>query len=44
MATYRVVTYMKLKLMNEYDSRNPQEKIIEEYYNLAREVINEYEK
>lgn len=44
MATYRVVTYMKLKIMNEYDSKNPQEKIIEEYYNLAREVINEYEK
>ena len=42
MATYRVVTYMKLKLMNEYDSLNPREKIEDEYNNLAREVINEY--
>ena len=44
MATYRVVTYMKLKLMKEYDSKNPREKIIDKYQKLADDIILEYNK
>lgn len=43
MATYRLVSYVKLSLMREHDSKNPREKISEKYQNLADEVILEYE-
>ena len=44
MATYRVVTYMKLKLMKEYDSKKPREKIEDKYQKLADDIILEYNK
>ena len=44
MSTYRLVIYAKLKLMREYSSKNPAEKIEEEYKNLAKDVITEYKK
>lgn len=43
MAMYRLVSYVKLSLMREHDSKNPREKIREKYQNLADEVILEYE-
>ena len=43
MAMYRLVSYVKLSLMREHDSKNPREKISEKYQNLADEVILEYE-
>ena len=43
MATYRLVTYAKLKLMKEYNTKNPSAKIEEEYNKLAREIKSEYE-
>ncbi len=42
MSVYRLVTYAKLKLMNEYNSYNPSPKIEEEYDKLAERVISEY--
>lgn len=44
MGMYRLVTYAKLKLMNEYDSQFPAEKIEEKYQKIAEDVISEYEK
>jgi glycosyltransferase involved in cell wall biosynthesis len=44
MGSYRLVTYAKLKLMQEYDSSKPAEKIGEEYKKIAEDVIAEYEK
>ena len=44
MAMYRLVSYVKLSLMREHDSKNPRKKIIEKYQNLADEVILEYGK
>jgi glycosyltransferase involved in cell wall biosynthesis len=43
MATYRLVTYAKLKLMKEYNTKSPSAKIEEEYNKLAREIKSEYE-
>ena len=44
MAMYRLVSYVKLSLMREHDSKNPRKKISEKYQNLADEVILEYGK
>lgn len=43
MATYRLVTYTKLKLMKEYQTKNPSAKIEDEYNKLAQEIKSEYE-
>lgn len=42
MSVYRLVTYTKLKLMKEYNTKNPASKIEEEYDKLAREIKSEY--
>lgn len=42
MALYRLVTYVKLKLMKEHDSKNPREEIREKYNIIADEIIEEY--
>lgn len=42
MATYRLVTYTKLKLMREYDSKDPASEIEKEYNEVAREIMSEY--
>lgn len=44
MGAYRLVTYAKLKLMREYQSPKPAEKIGDEYKKLAQDVILEYRK
>lgn len=43
MGMYRLVTYVKLKLMKEHDSKNPREKIVEKYNEVARETIKKYD-
>lgn len=43
MVTYRLVTYSKLKLMKEYKTNNPREKIVNEYQNIADEILSQYE-
>ncbi len=42
MSVYRLVTFTKLKLMKEYNSKNPALKIEEEYGKLAEKIISEY--
>jgi glycosyltransferase involved in cell wall biosynthesis len=42
MAMYRLVTYMKLKLMRKHNSKGPREKIREKYNKIALEIIEEY--
>ncbi|WP_414468700.1 glycosyltransferase family 2 protein [Methanobacterium sp. ACI-7] len=42
MVIYRLLTYSKLKLMRENNSKYPREKILEKYQNIADEVISEY--
>lgn len=44
MSVYRLVIYAKLKLMREYNSPNPAEKIEKEYDKLAVEVRSEYKR
>ncbi|HTX60925.1 MAG TPA: glycosyltransferase family 2 protein, partial [Methanobacterium sp.] len=43
MATYRLVTYAKLKLMKEYKSNKPSSEIEKEYEKLAQEILSEYQ-
>lgn len=40
---YRLVVYMKIKLMEEYDSDNPRKEILEEYEDIKRNILLEYE-
>ena len=40
---YSMATYLKVKLMEEYDSEDTRKKIIEEYQNIADKVISEYQ-
>ena len=42
MAMYRLVSYVKLRLMREHDSKDPREKIREKYNGIALEIIDEY--
>ncbi|MBM4241662.1 MAG: glycosyltransferase family 2 protein [Euryarchaeota archaeon] len=41
---YRVIAYMKLRLIEEFNSENPRKKILQEYQNLADEIIMQYNK
>ena len=38
-----MVTYLKVRLMEEYDSEDTRKEIIEEYQNIADKVISEYQ-
>ncbi len=40
---YRMVTYMKVRLMEEYDSEDTRKEVIKEYQNIADKVIKEYQ-
>lgn len=42
MATYRLLTYSKLKIMQKYNSPDPRNKIRENYQEIANEIIEEY--
>ena len=39
---YSITTYMKVKLMEEYDTADTHKKIVEEYQKIADKVISEY--
>ena len=43
MGTYRISSFLKLRLMEKYDSESPRDKIIEKYNAMTGEVIKEYE-
>lgn len=42
MVMYKLLTYSKLKLMKENNSKNPRENVLKKYQNIADEVISEY--
>lgn len=42
MGAYRTATYLKLKIMKEFNSTKPRKKIEDEYQNIAEKVISEY--
>jgi len=42
MGAYRTATYLKLKIMKEYNSPKPREKILKKYQNMTEKVISEY--
>lgn len=41
---YILMVNLKYKLMQEYNSENPREKILEKYQVIADDVISEYKK
>lgn len=43
-AIVRIVTYVKFKLMQEYDTKNPREKILSKYQDIVDDVISRYDK
>ena len=40
---YSITTYMKVKLMEEYDTEDTHKKIVEEYQTIADKIISEYQ-
>ncbi len=44
MLSYYVSSYLKFNIMKKYNSSNPEDKIIGEYTEIAKEILNEYKK
>jgi hypothetical protein len=42
MVAYHVSAFLKYKIMKEYNSKEPREKIISKYNEIARKIIEEY--
>lgn len=42
--TYTLVTNLKFRLMQEYESKNPRDKILAKYQKIANSILSEYEK
>lgn len=43
MGAYRVSSFLKLKIMEKYNSDKPREKILSDYENIVKKVIREYD-